>query len=128
MGKAVNGQATSYLYDGSNVAQEQAGGVATANLLNGGIDEVFLRVDSAVAQTPLGGGLGSTIALADPSGALATQYSYGPFGETAASGAASSHSGQYTGRENDRTGLLHPPTRLRLIGESASELRVEVRG
>lgn len=105
--KTVNGQTTSYLYDGANVVQEQSGGGAVANLLNGGVDEVILRADSAGAQTPLRGGVGSTLALADSSGTLTTQYTYDPFGATAQSGAASTHSGQYTGRENDQTGLYY---------------------
>jgi hypothetical protein len=40
--KTVNGQTTAYLYDGANVAQEQSG-AAVANILTGGVDEVFLR-------------------------------------------------------------------------------------
>ena len=97
--KTINGQTTGYLYDGDNVVQEQAGGVASANLLNGGVDEVFLRSDSAGSQGLLRDELGSTVALADSTGAIQTSYSYDPFGNTSASGTASNHSGQYTGRE-----------------------------
>jgi RHS repeat-associated protein len=95
------------VYDGANVAQEQAGGLATANLLNGGLDEVFARSDSFGARGLLRGGAGSTVALTDAAGAVSTEYTYDPFGETARSGAASAHAGQYTGRENDRTGLYY---------------------
>jgi RHS repeat-associated protein len=43
----------------------------------------------------------------DTTGALTTQYTYEPFGATAASGAASDNSTQFTGRENDSTGLYY---------------------
>jgi len=40
-------------------------------------------------------------------GAIATSYGYEPFGATAASGAASSNSHRFTGRELDPTGLYY---------------------
>ncbi len=49
--------------------------------------------------------LGSTIALADSSGTIQTQYGYDAFGDTVASGASSTNPYQFTGRENDSTGL-----------------------
>jgi len=55
-----------------------------------------------------------------------TEYSYDPFGATTTSGAASGHSGQYTGRENDQTGLFYyraryySPTLQRFISEDPS--------
>jgi RHS repeat-associated protein len=51
--------------------------------------------------------LGSTLALTDSSGALQTSYTYDPFGNTAASGASSTNPFQFTGRENDGTGLYY---------------------
>jgi RHS repeat-associated protein len=41
-----------------------------------------------------------------------TQYTYEPFGNTAASGTSSANSYQYTGRENDDTGLYYYRTRF----------------
>ena len=64
----------------SNAVQELSGSTATANLISGGIDEIFTRADSTGAFTPLKGALGSTIALVDANGNLITQYSYDPFG------------------------------------------------
>jgi RHS repeat-associated protein len=46
-----------------------------------------------------------TAALADGTGNATTLYTYEPFGNTSVSGAASTSSFQYTGRENDGTGL-----------------------
>src|SRR5581483_10244000 len=50
---------------------------------------------------------GRTIGLVNAGGAIATSYGYEPFGATAASGAASSDSHQFTGREQDPTGLYY---------------------
>jgi len=49
--------------------------------------------------------LGSTIALVNATGNLVTQYSYDPFGNTAAAGATNSNVFLYTGRENEGNGL-----------------------
>jgi RHS repeat-associated protein len=48
--------------------------------------------------------LGSTIGLVDSTGALNTSYTYEPFGNTTVSG-SSANPYQFTGRENDGTGL-----------------------
>jgi RHS repeat-associated protein len=47
------------------------------------------------------------VALVDGSGAVQTQYTYEPFGATATSGAGSTNPAQFTGRENDGTGLYY---------------------
>jgi RHS repeat-associated protein len=96
---------TSYLYDGANAAQGLLGGNPTANILTGGVDEVFQRTEGAGASAMLTDALGSTVALVDGSGAVQTQYTYEPFGATTTSGTASANAAQYTGRENDATGL-----------------------
>ena len=98
---------TSYLSDGANTVQELVGGSPTANVLAGGIDEVFQRTESAGTRTVLTDALGSTVALVDGAGAVQTQYTYEPFGATSTSGALSTNPTQYTGRENDGTGLYY---------------------
>jgi len=47
------------------------------------------------------------LALADASGAVATEYAYEPFGATMVTGASSQNAAQFTGRENDGTGLYY---------------------
>ena len=69
------------------------------------MDERFQRTDASGARTYLTDALGSTLALTDSSGAVQTQYTYDPFGGSSSSGAASSNSFQFTGRENDGTAL-----------------------
>lgn len=99
------GGTTQYLYDGANPVQEISGSSASANLLTGGVDEYFQRTDSAGARNFLTDALGSTLALADSTGTLLTQYTFEPFGNTSITGAATTNSFAYTGRELDATGL-----------------------
>jgi len=86
-------------------------------------DEVFLRTDASGARSFLVDRLGTTLALADSSGALQTQYSYDPFGQTTTTGPSSANAQQYAGRENDGTGLYfyrgryYSPALKRFIAE-----------
>jgi RHS repeat-associated protein len=100
-----NLQGTSFLFGGANAVQELSGSTPIANLINGGIDEIFARADSTGAYTPLKDALGSTIALVDSSGNLTTLYAYDPFGNTTVLGTANANEFQYTGRENEGNGL-----------------------
>ena len=80
--------------------------LSTANLISGGIDEIFTRADSTGSFTPLKDALGSTIALVDASGkvwlrSMPTIRSATP----QLSGATNSNAFQYTGRENEGNGL-----------------------
>lgn len=96
------------IYDGANLVQEQSGGSPSANILAGALDEVFTRTDAGGAWSPLFDGLGSTLALADSTGTVQTQYTYEPFGKTTTSGSSNGNTSQYTGRENDgSTGLYY---------------------
>jgi len=98
-----NGTATTFLYSGWEVAQEQQGGSPSADLILGpGYDQRFARAGS----TYLVDDLGSTLALA-ASGAVKTNYGYDPYGVTNTTGTASTNTFQFTGRENDGTGLLN---------------------
>src|SRR5882724_9459702 len=121
--RTKNVAGTSFLYDGANAAQELSGTTVTANLLSGGVDEVFSRTDGSGTFTPLKDALGSTVALVDASGNMQTTYSYDPFGNTTASGAASNNLSQYTGRENEGNGLYFYRARYYspLLGRFVSE-------
>src|SRR5205807_4058847 len=104
--KTIGAQTTSFLYDGQNVAQELSGSTPNANLLTGlGLDETYSRTDSTGTKSFLTDALRSTVALADTSGSVTTSYTYEPFGNATSTGASSTNSFQYTGRENDGTGL-----------------------
>jgi RHS repeat-associated protein len=105
--KTINGITTTFLYDGYTPIQERQG-ATTTNLLTGpGIDEYLARSDGSTTRYFLPNHLGSTLALTDPAGTITTRYTYSPFGETTQTGEASSNPFQYTGRENDNTGLYY---------------------
>jgi RHS repeat-associated protein len=120
--KTVLGSTTNYLYDGVNPVQELSGTTPTANLLTGGVDEYFQRTDSSGPANFLSDALGSTLALTGPSGNTLAQYTYEPFGNTTPSG-SSANPYQYTGRENDGTGVYfyrnryYSPTLQRFMSE-----------
>lgn len=80
----------------------------TATMLAGlAIDQNFARTDSSGTVAMLRDAIGSTIGLVDPAGALATQYTYQPFGATTLSGTSSSNPVQFAGREMDQSGLYY---------------------
>ncbi len=104
--------------------QELSGGTPSANLLTGlGLDRTFSRTDASGTSTFLSDALGSTVALADSSGTVQTSYTYDPFGKPSSTGATSSNTQQYTGLQNDGTGLqynrarYYSPTLQRFISE-----------
>jgi RHS repeat-associated protein len=103
--KTIGGLQTSFLYEGDNVVQEQSSG--TANVLAAALDEFFTRSDATGTTSFIVDALGSTVALTDSAGAVQAQYTYEPFGNSSVSGAASNNPSQYTGRENDATGLYY---------------------
>jgi hypothetical protein len=53
--------------------QELSGGTPSANLLAGGVDEVFLRTDSAGGRNYLTDAVGSTVTLLDAPGVTQTE-------------------------------------------------------
>jgi RHS repeat-associated protein len=92
-------------YDGANPVQELSGSTVTANLLTGlGVDERFTRTDSSATANFLTDALGSTLALTDGGVSTLASYTYEPFGNATMSGGSTS-TYQYTGRENDGTGV-----------------------
>ena len=121
--KTINGQSTSVLYDGLDIVKEDGEAGDASYLRTLGIDEALSRTDASGTLTYLPDALGNTLALADISGAASTTYTYAPFGETSVSGLPSSSPFQFTGRENDGTGLYYyraryyNPGRSRFVSE-----------
>jgi RHS repeat-associated protein len=122
--KTVNGTSTGLVYADRNVVEELSGTTPTATMLTGlGVDEVYSRTDSTGMHVFIVDGMGNTLALTDPTGAIQTQYTYDPFGNTSTSGTANVNPVQYSGRENDGTGLYYyrarcySPTLGRFISE-----------
>lgn len=127
--KTINGNSTSFLYDGLNPVQELSGGNPNANLLTGlGIDEYFQRTNSSGSSYFFNDVLRSTIALTDASGNIQTEYTYEPYGKAITTGNPSSSSYKYAGREDDDpTGLFYYRSRFyhpglqRFLGEDPIE-------
>jgi RHS repeat-associated protein len=106
--RSLNPSGTSFVYDGFMPLAEMSGVSAGAQYLPGPwLDSTFARMDGSGTQTYLTDALGSVVALTDGTGAIQTQYSYGPYGNTAANGVASTNPLQYAGREADPTGLYY---------------------
>ncbi len=91
------------------------------------IDEALSRSDATGTFSYLADGLGSTVAIADATGAPSATYTYAPFGDTAVTG-LSPNPFQFTGRENDGTGLYYyraryyAPTLGRFLAEDPTRL------
>jgi RHS repeat-associated protein len=101
--KTVNGVATVFTYDRFGIIQD-----STSQYLQGlGIDNVLSRTTNSNNEYYVKDHLGSTVALTDQSGNLATQYSYSPYGQVSKTGTSSSNYFTYTGREDDSIGLYY---------------------
>jgi RHS repeat-associated protein len=105
--RTVSGNATGYLHDGLTPAQEIRGASSTQLLAGPGIDDYLGRIEPTRTRYYVTDMLGSTAALADATGAKVTSYTYEPYGETTVAGEGSDNPFQYTGRENDQTGLFY---------------------
>jgi RHS repeat-associated protein len=106
--KSVGGVEQRFLTDGSNPLVEQnASGETTARVATSGVDEYLTRTEGGQTQVYLTDALGSVVGLANADGTIATRYTYDPYGQSAQSGAATSNSYTFTGREDDGTGLMY---------------------
>jgi RHS repeat-associated protein len=103
-------QRVKFLYDGFNPVEETLGASLGTNILTGlGIDEYFTRTEMPAGSPRyfLSDALGSAVSLVDAAGVSQTEYAYEPFGKTAATGESNTNSFEFTGRENDGTGLYY---------------------
>ncbi|MGH7814576.1 MAG: RHS repeat-associated core domain-containing protein [Candidatus Binataceae bacterium] len=134
--KTINGVTTQFVYDGANPVQEVAlpvlGGMPVPtvadDLLTGlHADEFFTRTDTNNnASTFLADALGTTMGLVTaPNGSMiTTSYTYEPFVNTAFD---PNNPYQFTGRENDGTGLYYyraryySPALQRFISQDPSD-------
>jgi RHS repeat-associated protein len=127
--KTVSGQTTTLQYDGLDIVQES--GAAAVNYLRGlAIDEHLARLTATTAEHYLPDALGSTLSLTDATGTVTTTHTYGPFGQATTAGPASPNAFQYTGRENDETGLSYLRARYYhpSLGRFLSEDPIGIRG
>ena len=106
LSKTIGTVTTSYRYDGDNPIEETTAGQVSAILSGPGIDERYGRDEAGGRAYYLTDNLGSVVALANGSGTVTAQYVYEPYGEVTSTG-SSDNPYQYTGRENDGTGLYY---------------------
>jgi RHS repeat-associated protein len=104
--KNINKLQTDYQYDGHDIIQEFSdNSVGATYVRTFKIDEPLVRHSSSDEYFHADV-LGSVLAITDQDGTIREAYTYEPFGNTT-TGDASSNSFQFTGRENDRTGLYY---------------------
>jgi len=120
----VNGFTVGYLYDGAQpIAELRGSAIDTVYHAGLAIDEVLARYAPSGNETLLTDALNSVIAQARDDQSVGNFYSYSPYGETTTLGTDDGNSLQYTGRENDRTGLYfyraryYDPVLKRFISE-----------
>jgi len=127
----ANGQSSNvnYVYDGDQAVGEQANGTTTSQLTGIAIDEHIARYSGQDQHIYLTDALGSIIAQTKPDGTVQNKYGYTPYGQVAKDGDDKGNPHQYTGRENDNTGLLfyraryYMPSCGRFISEDPIGLR-----
>ncbi len=116
----IGGELREYQHDGVDVVRELLNGQDVTYLRGLEIDEPFVRSGSEYLLQDV---LGSVTALTDENGAVATVYTYEPFGQTVVTGVPSSNPFQYAGRELDTIGLYYyraryyHPTFARFVSE-----------
>jgi RHS repeat-associated protein len=132
--KTIGAASTNYLYDGFSTAQEFVNGALSASLMNGpSVDQILARTDASGTQSVLTDVTGSTVAVTDASGNINSSYKYGPFGSVQTTGSPTIPN-QFTGRENDGTGLYYyraryySPTLGRFISEDPAGFLAGVNG
>ncbi len=125
--KTINGTTAGFWYDGSDVYAELTGATPSVTYIRGlSIDEPYIR-KGASDEFYETDALGTSIALTNPAGTSQTTYTYEPFGNSTQAGTVSSNEFQYTGRENDGTGLYfygaryYHPKIQRFVGEDPIE-------
>jgi RHS repeat-associated protein len=105
--KTVNGQTSNFHYDGLDIVREISPTADASYLRTMALDETLTRTDANGTLGYLTDTLRSTLALTDSDAAAATEYTYEPFGQTTVSGSPTLNPFQFTGRENDSTGLFY---------------------
>lgn len=106
--KTIGSNSITYLYDGLNPVQEQ-GSISSTSLTGLGIDERYARDDVGGRTYYLADSVNSTVALTDAGGGVLQQYQYDSYGNVTPTNSSLSLTNpyQYTGRENDQTGLYY---------------------
>lgn len=116
--KTINGQTTTYLYDGAQAIGEiqstATGANVSINLAGLNLDEAIARYTQTINGSTVSGQqsatyltdlLGSVIAQTKADQSIQNRYVYSAYGEATTQGDDNQNATQYTARENDNTGL-----------------------
>lgn len=104
----VNDTTTGFLYDGVQAIAELKGSALDTVYHTGlEIDEVLARYGASGNKTLLTDALVNVIAQANEDQTIGNFYAYSPYGQVVAVGPDEGNPLQYTGRENDGTGLYY---------------------
>lgn len=101
----VSGTTTADLYDGTTLVQQSSGSSPVANYLSTGSGGTVEIQNSGGLTVPLINQVGSTTALTDSTGKIATTYTYDPSGNTTTSGTANANPERYAASQADASGL-----------------------
>jgi RHS repeat-associated protein len=121
--RTVNALRSEFQYDIANIIAEARAGSGVTYLRGLSVDELLSTTDGSGTRHHTTDPLGSILHLTDAQGTIQADYRYGPFGQTQRSGPEGGNPFQFTGRENDGTGLHHyrfryyHPTLGRFISE-----------
>jgi len=102
---SVGGSLTVFRYEGNNPVQQTTGPLKDSYLTAFGPDSYLTVTEGSTTSGMISDALGSVVGLTDSSGTVQTTYTYDPYGSATRTGASQSNSRQFTGRENDSTGL-----------------------
>lgn len=126
--KSVQGVSTTYRYDRSNAITAQQGGLPAVDIFTGeDMDEIYAIDDSGGRSYLSRDHLNSALFTTGSGGATTASYGYTPYGQTSLLSGNSANPYQYTGRENDGTGLYYyraryyNPTMGRFLAEDPLE-------
>jgi RHS repeat-associated protein len=105
--KQLNGQPTQFVYDGADIVQHADSLGTTSYLRSLTIDEALGFTNRDGTYFSIYDPLGSTTAVLDQAATPKVQYTYEPFGTTFSTKPTFPNPFQFTGRENDGTGLYY---------------------
>jgi RHS repeat-associated protein len=103
--RTVSGVTTRYVYDGIQALGELVDGAHVGVVTGSNLDEVIARYTTQGGRSFLTDALNSVLAQARSDLSIQNYYAYSPYGEVSVLGPDEGNSIQYTGRENDQTGL-----------------------
>ncbi len=105
--RTVNAQRSQFQHDIVNVSEEIRDGSPVTHLRGLSVDEIFSTTAGPETRYLTVDTLGSIINQTDANGSIEAEYRYGPFGQMQDTGLDSATPFQFTGRDNDGTGLYY---------------------